>query len=146
MADFCAIGYCIAESIKEGKGKQFIRDYYDNIKFATESIVGDNPVLECIKYIAVKDGYWQGNMTELLLKMRSIIENTHIDRRIPPNFPKNPSALSRKLNNYQHDLKILGIYVEIGRTTDRYVTIGSLENIKVAVDTDETDDNLNELQ
>ena len=79
-------------------------------------------------------------MTELLLKMRSIIENTHIDRRIPANFPKNPSALSRKLNNYQHDLKTLGISVEIGRTTDRYVTIGSPENINVAVDTDETDD------
>ena len=140
MADFCAIGYCIAESIEEGKGEQFIKDYADNIKFATESIVGDNPVLECIKYIADNIGYWHSTMSELLLKMRSIIENTHIDRRIPANFPKNPSALSRKLNNYQHDLKTLGISVEIGRTTDRYVTIGSPENINVAVDTDETDD------
>lgn len=140
MADFCAIGYCIAESIEEGKGEQFIKDYADNIKFATESIVGDNPVLECIKYIAENEGYWHSTMTELLQKMRSIIENTHIDRRIPANFPKNPSALSRKLNNYQHDLKTLGISVEIGRTTDRYVTICTSENIKVAVDSDETDD------
>lgn len=139
MADFCAMGYCIAESIEKGMGEQFVKDYADNIKFATESIVGDNPVLECIKYIA-EEGYWHSTMTELLLKMRSIIENTHIDRRIPANFPKNPSALSRKLNNYQHDLKTLGISVEIGRTTDRYVTIGSPENINVAVDTDETDD------
>ena len=143
MADFCAYGYCIAESIGQGLGEKFVGDYSNNIRFATESIVGDNPVLECIQNISDNEGYWCGSMTELLQKMRCIIEGTHIDRRIPANFPKTPSALSRKLNSYQFDLKTLGIEIVIGRSTDRYVEIGSPENKKIAVDIDDTDDDYN---
>lgn len=143
MADFCAYGYCLAESIEKGLGEKFVADYSNNIRFATESIVGDNPVLECIKNISDNEGYWCGSMTELLQKMRCIIEGTHIDRRIPANFPKTPSALSRKLNSYQFDLKTLGIEIVIGRSTDRYVEIGSPENKKIAVDIDDTDDDYN---
>lgn len=72
--------------------------------------------------------------------MRYIIEKIYIDRRIPANFPRTPSALSRKLNSYQYDLKTLGIEIVIGRSTDRYVEIGLPEKKKIAVDSDDGDE------
>lgn len=140
MADFAKYGYCIAESIQKGLGNEFLKQYEENQQFATESIVGDNPVLECVRYIQENDGYWKGNMTQLLHKMNEVLPELYIGRRLPYGFPTSASVLSRKLNTYKYDLDMLGLNVEIGRDTNRYVIIGKPENQKIAVDTDETDD------
>lgn len=145
MADFAKYGYCIAESIEKGLGNEFLKQYEENQQFATESMVGDSPVLECVRYIQGNDGYWKGSMTQLLHKMNEILPELYIGRKFPYGFPTSASVLSRKLNTYKYDLEMLGLNVEIGRDTDRYVIIGNPENQTNAVDTDETDDNLNEL-
>ena len=142
MADFAKYGYCIAESIQKGLGKEFIEQYRINQEFATETIVGDNPVLECVKHIQEKEGYWKGNMTELLHKMSEILAIEYIGRGLPQGFPTSASSLSRKLSNYKSDLELLGLNVTIGRNTDRYVEIGSPENKKIAVDIDDTDETI----
>lgn len=144
MADFAKYGYLIAESIQKGLGDEFLRQYDDNQRFATESIVGDNPVLECVKHIQEKEGYWKGSMTHLLHKMNEILPELYIGRGLPYGFPTSASALSRKLTTYVYDLKMLGLNVEIGRATDRYVVIGTPENRKITVDIDDTDEIFNE--
>lgn len=147
MADFAKYGYCIAESIQKGLGDEFIKQYEQNQQFATESIVGDNPVLECVKHIQGQEGYWKGNMTQLLHKMNEILPELYISRRLPHNFPTGASVLSRRLSTYKHDLEMLGINVEIGRGTDRYVIIGNPQeandtvDVDDAVDTDDISDN-----
>lgn len=142
MADFAKYGYCIAESIQKGLGNEFLKQYEENQQFATESIVGDNPVLECVRYIQGNDGYWKGSMTQLLHKMNEILPKLYIGRRLPYGFPTSASVLSRKLNTYKYDLEMLGLNVEIGRDTDRYVIIGNPENQTNAVDTDDIDDEM----
>lgn len=149
MADFAKYGYCIAESIQKGLGDEFIKQYEQNQQFATESIVGDNPVLECVKHIQEQEGYWKGNMTQLLHKMNEILPELYISRRLPHNFPTGASVLSRRLSTYKHDLEMLGINVEIGRGTDRYVIIGNPQeandtvDVDDAVDTDDINNNSN---
>ena len=130
-------------------GVEFIKQYEQNQQFATESIVGDNPVLECVKHIQGQEGYWKGNMTQLLHKMNEILPELYISRRLPHNFPTGASVLSRRLSTYKHDLEMLGINVEIGRGTDRYVIIGNPQeandtvDVDDAVDTDDINNNSN---
>lgn len=146
MADFCKYGYAIAEAICEGYGNLFIEQYTNNQKIATESVVGENPLLECVKYIYENEGYWKGTMSTLLLKMQQTLPEIYIGKSIPTGFPKSASSLSRKLNNHQYDFKILGINIQIGRDTDRYVVIGDESNKKsiqnnIVDDIDDNDDN-----
>ena len=100
----------------------------------------NSPVLECVKYIQENEGCWKGNMTQLLHKMNELLPELYIGRRLPYGFPTSASVLSRKLNTYKYDLDMLGLNVEIGRDTNRYVIIGKPENQKIAVDTGENDD------
>ncbi len=123
MADFSRYGYAIAEAIGEGNGKIFIEQYKKNIKLAVESAIEENPLLECIEYIIDKEGSWQGTMTELLLKIRRVIQNVYIGKTLPMNFPKTANALSRKLNSYKHELANLGITLETSRSKERRVKL-----------------------
>ena len=79
-------------------------------------------------------------MTHLLHKMNEILPELYIGRGLPHGFPTSASALSRKLTTYVYDLKMLGLNVEIGRATDRYVVIGTPENRKITVGIDDTDE------
>ena len=128
MADYAKYGYCIAEAIKKGYGEEFLKQYTENQRFATESTVGDNPVLDCVRHIVEKHGYWKGSMTELLHKMRTILTENYISGAIPKGFPQNASSLSRKLKSLEPDLQILQIKINIGRDSERYVELGDPGN------------------
>lgn len=134
MADFCEYGYAIAEAIFKGYGVKFIEQYKQNIKFATESAIEENPLLECIRYIA-DEGYWYGTASELLLKLKGLLPKVYIGRNLPENFPKSANALSRKLNLHQHELKNMGIKINIGRAKERFIAISKEDKLLPSVST-----------
>lgn len=140
MADFAKYGYAIAEAIKLGYGKEFLKQYDDNIQLAAESAVGENPLLECVRYIAEKKGKYQETMSKLLLDLKYVLPKVYIGRNIPDGFPVSANSLSRKLSTCKHELIAQGIKIEIGRSKTRYVTI---EKLGAASDSniDDTDDN-----
>lgn len=136
MADFSKYGYAIAEAIHEGYGSEFLRQYNDNIKYSSQSAVEENPFLECIKFIACRDGYYESTMTELLQDAKKVLARFYIGNNLPPDFPKTPNAISRKLRGSIHELKESGINVKIGRASERFVVLQKI------VDTDEFGESL----
>ncbi len=123
MADFAKYGYVIAEAIKQGLGDEFIVAYENNISLATESAVGENPLIECVKYLIDNEGSWYGSASDLLLKLKSYLPLVYVGVGIPSSFPKMANSLSRKLSLYKAEFDSLGISVKKGRNKDRYLTI-----------------------
>lgn len=138
MADFAKYGYAIAEAIKEGMGQEFITEYEENIRVATQYAIEENPLLECIKHIVDRDGVYKGKMSNLLLEIKKVLPNIYISKTLPDSFPKSANSLSKKLKVCKHELKTLGIKLEIGRATERYVHLEKISDSTVdIVDNDE---------
>lgn len=136
MADFSKYGFSIAEAIKQGYGDMFVEQYAINEKTTTEMAIEADPLLESVRLFAEKNNYWYGDMTTLLKKLRACCKEIYIGRSIPASFPEKANTLSKKLNQHRAELHNMGISVDIGRNTSRYVVI---EKIR-AVDIDDTDE------
>ena len=75
-------------------------------------------------------------MTELLQDAKKVLARFYIGNNLPPDFPKTPNAISRKLRGSIHELKESGINVKIGRASERFVVLQKI------VDTDEFGESL----
>lgn len=137
MADFSKYGYCVAEAIKLGYGEKFVQQYEENENNTTEMAIEQNPLLESLREFAESEGFWKGTMTELLKKLRDYCRGIYIGGKIPVSFPEKANALSKKLNLHKHEIANMGITVEIGRNTNRYVVIEKIRDKQSTIPTDE---------
>ena len=119
MADFFRYGYAIAEAIQTGFGDRFIDEYYQNIKFATKKTIEKAPLLECVCALMENTNYWKGSATELLGKLQKI----SISNNIFGFLPDTANALSREINKHSHELITSGIFVNFGRSKERYIEL-----------------------
>ena len=128
MAEFAKYGYAFAEAMGDGLGEKFIFAYGDNISIATESAIGENPVIECVKYLLDREGDWYGKPADLLIKLKACLPFVYIGTTLPVTFPKMANGLSRQLMTLQAEFASLGISVERGRGKDRYLSIKKVQS------------------
>lgn len=127
LADFAKWGYAIAESIDEGLGKEFLKQYNRNSDQALKSAAESNPLLLSIAGIMKNTDIWEGSATKLLKLLEIEFFKATISNRLPKGFPTTANVLSRKLNTLQNDLKVLGYELQIGRDTNRYIRISKIQ-------------------
>lgn len=123
MSDFSRYGYAIAEAIHEGWGEKFLEDYGDNIKLATETVVEENPLLSALWSFIDKKEYWRGTASELLATLQNSYRQLNNTKILPASFPSNAISLSRALGTHEHEMEVLGISYESGRSKDRYIEL-----------------------
>ncbi len=123
LADFAQLGYCIAETLNEGYGEIFLKQYRDNIRIARHTAVENNPLLDTvIKFMENRDS-WTGSMTELLQALKELYLKDSVSKNLPYTFPAAANTLSSKLKICQNDLKEFNIQLEFFRKTTRGITI-----------------------
>ena len=127
LADFAKWGYAIAESIDEGLGGEFLKQYKCNSELALKSAAESNPLLHSITSLMTNIDSWEGTATELLKLLEAELFKTTISTQLPRGFPTTANVLSRRLNTLQNDLKVLGYKIETGRDTDRYIRIVKIQ-------------------
>lgn len=128
LADFSKYGYCIAESIKKGYGDKFLQQYNHNISCSRKAVIMNNPLLSSINYFMDDKDEWRGSMTELLKELGEVYLNNSVSNYLPSSFPKAANSLSTKLKVLHTDLSAIGISVDIGRGSTRYVYIKKSNN------------------
>ncbi len=126
LADFTRWGYAIAESIEDGLGEEFLRQYRENTCMALKSSAESNPLLTAVSNLMASMEVWEGTATELLAELETVYYSNTINSKLPRSFPTTANVLSRKLNVLQNDLKILGLRISIGRDTNRFISIKKL--------------------
>lgn len=67
-------------------------------------------------------------MTELLKELGEVYLNNSVSNYLPSSFPKAANSLSTKLKVLHTDLSAIGISVDIGRGSTRYVYIKKSNN------------------
>jgi hypothetical protein len=117
MADFAKWGYAIAEAMKEGWGKSFLKAYKHNISKASEEAISAHPVASAIIALVKKTPFWEGSVSDLLDELESIASREKIETRTKE-WPKAPHALSRRIREVKSNLKSCGIEVEIRHKGD----------------------------
>ncbi|MDH6429055.1 MULTISPECIES: hypothetical protein [unclassified Paenibacillus] len=117
MADFAQWGYAVAEAIKQGLGKTFLRAYNNNISKASEEAVSAHPVASAIIALMKKIPTWTGSVSDLLDELESIASREKIETRTKE-WPKAPHVLSRRIREVKSNLKACGIDVEIRHKGD----------------------------
>lgn len=122
MADFYQYGYAIAEAMQTGYGDRFIKEYNQNIKFASRKTIEKNPLLESICVLMDKTNHWKGSATELLVKLQEIC----VKNNIAGFLPDTANSLSRELKKHTHELTTSGIFINYGRSKERYIEVKKL--------------------
>lgn len=140
MADFARLGCAVAEAIGMPQ-EQFIVAYDNNINLQNDEAIEASPVAKAIIALMAECDVWQSTPADLLRKLNRDL-NT-LDLTNSPLWPKDPVWMTRRLNEVQTNLEVLGIHIEVYRTADgRHVTI--TKDSELTADTDippeETDD------
>ncbi len=123
LADFAKWGYTIAESYKIGYGNIFLSQYNDNIIFTNKYAINSSPLLNTIEYLMEDLMFWEGSSSELLFLLKNAYMEMNSTETLPKGLPTTANSLSRKLNSSKNDLKNMGIHLEIGRNTNRYIKL-----------------------
>ncbi len=121
MADFALWGCAISEALGYSQ-EEFLDAYQKNIAQQNEEAIREHPVAMVITELMSKINEWSGTATELLSELNYEAEKLKIDTR-QHFWPKAPQALSRRLNEVKSNLETVGIFVDIGRGTNRKITI-----------------------
>lgn len=123
MQDFAKYGYCIAEALG-GYGDQFIQAYQENKKRSKQE--SRLPlVVECILSFMLYQSDWSGSMTLLYEHLSKIAKGK---RGQSYDFPANPSALSREINQQKNQLKENNIIIINRHGNSRQI---SLQNVSL---------------
>lgn len=123
LADFAKWGYAIAEGYKAGYGDVFLKQYSDNIISTARYAINSNPLLNTIEYLMEALTFWEGSPTELLFVLKNAYMEMNSTETLPKGFPITANSLSRKLNSSKNDLNNMGIHLETGRNSTRYIKL-----------------------
>ena len=118
MADFTAWGCAIAEAIGHSKEK-FLEAYYQNINQQNSEVIIESPIASSILEFMKDKSDWHGTATALLEELKPVAVNLKIDVEKGNQFPKNHSALSKKINQLKPNLKAIGLEIQNGDKENR---------------------------
>ena len=105
LADF-ALMVVQAEPALPWNPGEFLRAFKEERQDLIESILDTDPLVEKIKQLMVQtNGYWKGRPTTLYQRLTVFDKGQRSDQL----WPKNASALSRKLQTYATFLRSIGI-------------------------------------
>ncbi|MFH0969749.1 MAG: toprim domain-containing protein [Patescibacteria group bacterium] len=112
MADFTRYGCAVAEVLGYGK-ELFLDAYEENRKIQNKKAVEENPIAAAISIWMEQLVFdsWEGTATELLRELQKTAENEGIDTK-SRKWPKDASALSRRINEVKVNLFLEGIEIE----------------------------------
>lgn len=123
LADFAKWGYAIAEAIGEGNGEVFLQQYSDNLNLTFKNSISENPLLNTVEIFMSDKEYWEGTASELLSELKKTYQIINVTNIMPLSFPSAANVLTRQINSSINELKILGISVEITRSTTRKIKL-----------------------
>ncbi|MGD1837822.1 MAG: hypothetical protein ACPKPY_07165 [Nitrososphaeraceae archaeon] len=115
MADFAEWGEAIARALGYSP-LEFINTYFENIGEQNVEIIEDDPFAYAIsKFIDYERQSWISSPRIFIDHLKNYAENNNIESI---KFPKNPQAVSRRLNKIKSNLREgLGIEVIVDRIT-----------------------------
>ncbi len=130
MADFAIWGYAIAEAI-DGKGKEFLCSYENNLKKQTMEVLYEHPTASSVLAFMENKESWTGTASELLNELHFVSDGDSRFRKLP----ETANALSRSLAQVRVSLEEAGIYFSRKDGKNRSITLAriapeSIENIE----------------
>ena len=105
-----------SNKMKSAKKISNKRSYVNSFGFGIKEVSQDftsGLVSRIMALLDCSEGQWMGTITEF---SRAITTGLH--RRVPANWPKNPSIMRRYINTVATNLRKEGIRVQFGRGTD----------------------------
>ncbi|MFA5993847.1 MAG: bifunctional DNA primase/polymerase [Parcubacteria group bacterium] len=118
MADFTKWGCAIAKALGHSK-EEFLEAYYQNINQQNSEVIIESPIASSIVEFMKDKSDWHGTATELLEELKPVAVVLKIDVEKGNQFPKNHSALSKKLNQLKPNLKAIGLEIQNGDRENR---------------------------
>lgn len=118
LGEFEKFGFCIAESIHEGHGEKFIKQYKNNKQIQNEEVINSNPfACAIIDFVSINKGIWQGTPSKLLTELNEIKEFQAVSKN-SSTWPTYPNVVTRKLSAIKSDLLKAGVnYIDEGHKT-----------------------------
>lgn len=114
MADFTKWSFTIAEVLEIG-GQNFIEAYEENKKQSSKELLLENPLIQALLILMNDEKVVQCSVSELLNKLKVVARREGIDTSVKI-FPKQPNVLSRRLNEFESNLKNEDIEFDINNT------------------------------
>ncbi len=120
MADFHLYGLKIAEWL--GLRKEFERGYRSAIRQQNDEAIDANPLAQVVISFMKDKTFWQGSPTECLNELKNEAEKMGIDTK-SKYWPKDSSALSRRLEKAKTNLETIGIRMERSKKGERLINL-----------------------
>lgn len=122
MADFAMWGCAIAKAMGYDQ-KDFLKAYEDNRELINDVAIDANPFPRIVvSYMeSLGNGRYVKKPSELLKELRNHASKEKIP--LGTGFPNNPEWLTRRLNEFSHNLEVNGIYFSMGKSEGERVVI-----------------------
>lgn len=121
MADFARWGYAVAEAMGYG-GDTFLKIYKENQEELLDNMISEDTVITVLLEMMKRQGHYKGSVTDLGVTLTKQAEKMGINTKV--GWIKGASALSRKLQENQSVLSMVGITMNRGKTNgDRYIEL-----------------------
>lgn len=127
MLEWAQWGYCIAESLETGLGKDFCDSYQRNLKSSNTVSISGNPYISSIVDFIGENGSWIGSSTEFFDEIHSYASEKGYDVRNKC-FPTCVTQVWQKMKLYKPNLKELGISIYEPVNTGRYRELKIIKN------------------
>ena len=115
MADFTRWGCAIAQAIGKTQ-QQFLDAYKHNIAVQNEEAIDASPVAKAVIMLLKDRNSWEGSPAELLALFNSKFFSLNLSSN--PLWPKAPEWMTRRLNDVATNLSVIGIHVDIKKTSE----------------------------
>jgi len=139
MADYTIWGCAITAAMGIDQ-KHFLSSYKENIATQKEIAVMSNPVAGVLASFmdSQKDKFWEGTPAALYSNLLDTAKELKISTR-QKIWPKNPSALSRRLNDLSPNLPAVGYEIESDHTGagGRKIMINAVNVVNVVISNDD---------
>lgn len=123
LADFAKWGYAISEAITSGLGETFLQQYFGNIRTSSMMAIENDCLLSTLQDLMSQYDCWEGSATDLLKVLKDIYFRKNNTKILPREFPLAANTLSRRLRGIDVEIKSMGLSVNIGKDTKRYISI-----------------------
>lgn len=113
-ADWLKWGYCIAESIKNGLGNDFLKCYKENVNNQNDQVIENNVLVQAVLEFMEKQNSWQGSATDLYNILKAYVSDYGYI-----GFPKSSSWLTRDLKSLLSIFESQNIKIEFLKATNK---------------------------